>query len=193
MPRKKWPIILIFLLLSPVCLCVATTVYWFGYNRIGRVTDFRAMSDGLQIPNTNYMLRVTLLSSSDSKVPNTYEYALENLSSNNRFTLGRWSKAGDWTTAPSFAFLENNNSAYFFTKRSSGGSSGTSIYNIFNITGEKPEPISNPNGSNIVNTDFYSCTYPRLTRNELQFENAFDCDFYPILVDEQFFETVKLT
>lgn len=195
MLHRRSLIFLAVLLLSPICLCVATLGYIFAYNHIGRITDFRDVYGGFTIPNTDYMLHVTPLSPSspDSQSVDTYEITLENLFTQRNFVLIKWTDCIAIACLPDFAVFRLEDKTYFILKRRSQGSAGGAIYTTFNLSGSEPKVMGRPNKDNILITDFTSCVYPHLAGDELHFESAFDCDAYPFLVDEQFFETMKLT
>jgi hypothetical protein len=192
--RKNWSKILAIVLISPVCFCVTTVGYIFAYRQIGCISDFRPIADGFQIPGSDYVLHVTRLPSktSNSISEDSFEYSLENKIEQNLLILGQWSDYQMDYCHPTFTFFDHRGITYLITKRCSNGNSGSSVYNILNISEEKPLPVNSYNQLNDPIPDVSPCLFPRLVGDELIFEDAFDCDAYPFLEDEPFFYSVKL-
>jgi len=185
--RKNCLIVFVILLLSPIFLCVATVVYGFA-NSIGRVGDFRPVSDGFEIPNTNYAVRVSRITSGDKKsaLDEVFELALEDKEAQTRFEIGRWSMCGHWCL-PDYTFLQSHDSTYFIIKYPGHQATHFRIYNI-SVSPPKELSTNHPDRNEPFSNVYASCLSPRLEDNKLIFEYVSDCELYPLFEQPIFYD-----
>lgn len=171
------------LLLSPICLCIGSLAYVVAYQNTGRITDFRPVSDGYEIPNTDYKVRVTriVFEAKKSIYDEVYELALENRLTHQRFEVGRWTSCGHWCL-PDFTFFESNHKSYFMI---SYPGHDASHFQVFSISEAVPFELSSsdPNSYEPFRDVYAACADPILVDNKLRFEYDFDCDAYPLFAD----------
>jgi hypothetical protein len=176
MTRKNCLVICVILLLSPICLCMGSLAYVVAYQNVGRITDFRPVSDGYEIPNTDYKVRVTrvVFDAKHSLYDEVYELALENRHTQQRFEVGRWTGCSHWCL-PDFTFFKSNHKSYFMIGYPGHGSIHFQIFNISETTLFQVSP-NDSNRNEPFSEVYAACVAPMLIDNKLRFEYDFDCD-----------------
>jgi hypothetical protein len=183
--RKHWLAILLFVAISPLLLCIGSIGYMFLYGTVDRITDFRPFSGDVQFQGTKYVMKVTKGLGKFGDV--IFEINLKNTVNRNELSITRGAGGGN----PEYSAFQANGKTYFILKTGSLGNDGSMHFQIYDLSGDQIRPIDKTStGEPAV---YSSCVYPQLNQNELFFEDAFDCDIYPVLVDEQFFSSVKLS
>jgi hypothetical protein len=159
--------LLVGLLLTPIpllCVCIVGGWAIINYDKLGRISDFTAVTDGLQVPGTPYSF--AFVPRADE--PNATEVRLRNSQTHSETGVSTMY----YSFYPAYRLLQHSGKSYLLFKLDNGGSAGGYIFNVLDITSDPPRyTFSDDNLLAGV-----SCTYPRLEGDSLEFESAEKCD-----------------
>jgi hypothetical protein len=145
------------------CLGIAIYLTMLYYPRLGRISNFEEIKPGLMLPGTNYVIE---------RLGN--DFVLKNSISQNTTYL---TDDNPYISRPRYTLLSHRGNLYLITMIDGGGSMGGYGFDIINISGDQPHNLMLDYSDMSVGL---SCAYPRLDRDELEFEIEGHCDKFPI-------------
>jgi hypothetical protein len=150
--KRRWGLN-VFLLFPLIGCCAVSVGRFYFYPRIGLITDFHQITDGLQISGTNYV----------------FEYSENQIYLANSITREKNEVFEAYKRLPLYYHvMKHVEQHYLIMYYKTEGSSGALNYEIYKLEADSLQVLDSVAG----------CTYPRLVENRLQFELEINCDLY---------------
>lgn len=169
MVRVTILVLVVYLVLPVGCILAFITISNL-YVRVGRISEFQPLLQNTQIPNTDYSLIL--------EPPNSeYDDKVILVNNSDGVKIPIW--VSESKRRRGFTILYHRTQIYLIMEEEISGSAGGYQFGVWNITGTKAYRLC----TNCGRLDSgWSCTFPRLINDSLEFEVSDRCDKFPFSV-----------
>jgi hypothetical protein len=178
----RWFVLLVIIVVIGVFCSVGSLILMVVYYPVlGRINNFQEIKPGIPIAGTNYSIEET---------NSTIEQAgMDVMLKNNvsQRTAYITTIANPYVPAPRYTLLSHKQNLYFIMMDDNEGSAGGWDFEVYNITNDEPHDLA---GFDLGLG--FSCTYPRLDGDSLEFEIVDHCDLFPIMLKPITYRYIQL-
>lgn len=155
---------LIVLMLPLLCIGMLVWLVVY-YPKLGRITDFHVIQDGDVIAGTPYKI-----------IKLTDRFVVRNQVTGTEKQIAYRDDDSYYSQMQAYTVLVHKGMFFLITKYGNSGSGGGDTYSVFNLKTNPPYDVLE--GEEMLS---FSCTYPRLEGDALQFDTAEHCDMFPLV------------